>query len=246
MRQTDFESRKNEILAAAIDTYIEKAAPVSSEALVKDYSFDLSTATIRNVLSELEELGFLTHPHTSAGRVPTEKGYRYYVNYLMKKMKLLEEERNHIDAEYKKNIKELERLLDTTSDILSDFTHCTGLVYFPQLHDRLFYKGASFMLDQPEFGSIEKIRQILRLLEEKQRLIDIINQELDKKIAVFIGSEIHCNEMNDCSLVVSSYSYKNKPTGRVAVLGPKRMQYAKVISAVDYLSELISEILNDF
>ncbi|MBM3252054.1 MAG: hypothetical protein FJZ11_04665, partial [Candidatus Omnitrophica bacterium] len=243
---TDYEARKRDILAAAIDTYVENAAPVSSEILARDYGFDLSTATIRNVLADLEELGFLTHPHTSAGRVPTEKGYRYYVNYLMKKINLLDNERNRIESEYKKSMKELEKIFDTTSEVLSDFTHCTGLVYFSDLHGRLFYKGAGFMLDQPEFNNLDKIRQVLKMLEEKQRLIDIISQQLDKKIKIFIGSELHCHEINDCSLVVSSYKYKDKSSGRVAVLGPKRMQYAKVVCTVEYLSDLISELLNDF
>jgi heat-inducible transcriptional repressor len=246
MKTIDYEARKRDILAAAIDTYIEKAAPVSSDVLVKDYNFDLSPATIRNVLADLEELGFLTHPHTSAGRVPTEKGYRYYVNYLMKKIKLLDNERNRIESEYKKSMKELEKIFDTTSEVLSDFTHCTGLVYAADLHDRLFYKGTTFMLDQPEFNNLEKIRHVLKMLEEKQRLIDIISQELDKKIEIFIGSELHCDDINDCSLVVSSYKHRNKPSGRVAVLGPKRMQYSKVVSAVEYLSDLITEMLNDF
>jgi len=246
MRITDYESRRRDILAAAIDSYIEKATPASSQMLARKYKFNLSSATIRNVLAELEELGYLTHPHTSAGRIPTEKGYRYYVNYLMKRMDILEAERSRIDAEYHKNIKELEKLFDTTSEILSDFTHCTGLVYSADLHDRLFYKGASFMLDQPEFNNLEKIRQVLRMLEEKQRLIGIISQELDNKIKIFIGSELHYDDINDCSLVVSAYKYKNKPSGRVAVLGPKRMKYAKVVSAVEYLSELITEMLNDF
>lgn len=243
MRITDYETRKKDILAAAIDTYVENAIPVSSEALARDYSFDLSSATIRNVLAELEELGFLTHPHTSAGRVPTEKGYRYYVNYLMKEINLLENEKCRIESEYRKSIQELENLLDRTSAVLSDLTHCTGIVSFRDWQDRLFYKGASFMLEQPEFSNLERIRQILRMLEEKQKLTEIINRDLEKKIEIYIGSEIHCQEIDDCALVMSAYKYKNKPSGRIAVLGPKRMKYAKAVSAVEYLSDLITELL---
>ena len=152
----------------------------------------------------------------------------------------------NIESEYRKSVKELENLLDVTSEVLSDFTHSTGIVYFTDLHDRLFYKGASFMLDQPEFSDIEKIRHVLQMLEEKHRLIEIINRDMERKIGIYIGSELHCREIDDCSLVVSSYRYKNKPSGRVAVLGPRRMKYAKVVSAVEYLSDLISEMLVDF
>ncbi len=88
MRTIDYHSRKKEILAEAIDYYIRTAQPVSSEALVKDYHLDLSAATIRNVFADLEEEGYLTHPHTSAGRVPTQQGYRFYVDNIMRQIEL--------------------------------------------------------------------------------------------------------------------------------------------------------------
>src|SRR3989338_8624556 len=115
MRVVDQEIRKKEVLAAVIEAYIKNANPISSEMLVRDFRMNVSPATIRNCLSELEEMGYLTHPHTSAGRVPTQVGYRYYVNNLMKEIKLLEKEKTRIESDYRKNIGELEAILDETS-----------------------------------------------------------------------------------------------------------------------------------
>jgi len=245
VRITNFEARKKEVLAAAIDYYIKTAVPVSSVVLAKEYNFNLSTATIRNVFAELEREGYLTHPHTSAGRIPTQKGYRYYVDYLMKEIQLIGEEKARIEAEYRRNIEKLEVLFDKTSQILSDLTHCTGIVSLQDSHS-LFYKGASFIIDQPEFKNIEKIKNILRLLEEKERLLGIINRDLEKRIEIYIGNELACDDIDSCSLIVSHYRVHNRPSGSLAVLGPIRMQYPRVISALEYISELMEEVLEDF
>jgi len=242
---TDFETRRKEILSAAIDYYVRTATPVSSKVLVKEYNFNLSPATIRNVFADLEKMGYLTHPHTSAGRIPTQEGYRYYVDYLMREMQLISEEKNRIDSEYRRNIKQLEVLLDKTSQVLSDLTHCTGIVSL-QEDDRLFYKGTSCILEQPEFKNIERIKKILFLLEEKERLLEIFNRQLQKRIEIYIGKELECEGIDGCSLVVSHYSIHNKPAGSLAVLGPTRMHYSKIVSALEYVSELMEDMLEDF
>jgi transcriptional regulator of heat shock response len=244
VRTTDFRARRNQVLAAVIDYYVKTAVPVSSEAIATEYDFNLSPATIRNVFADLERAGFLTHPHTSAGRIPTQKGYRYYVDYLMKEIQLIGEEKARIEAEYRKNIKRLEVLLDRTSQVLSDITHCAGIVSLQD--DRLFYRGASFIVEQPEFKNIEKIRRILRLLEEKERLLEIINRDLEKRIEIYIGNELACRDIDSCSLVVSHYHAKKGQAGSIAVLGPTRMPYSRIVSAVEYMSELVEQILEDF
>ena len=196
VRTVDFDSRRKEILSAAIDYYIRTATPVSSGVLVQEYGFTLSPATIRNVFAELEEQGYLTHPHTSAGRIPTQKGYRYYVDYLMKEIKLLGAEKERVESDYRKSIRQLESLLDKTSQVLSDLTHYTGIVAL-QANERLFYKGASFMAEQPEFKNIEKIRNVLQLLEQKERLLQIINRDLKKKIDYYYNSFTTPQDDND-------------------------------------------------
>src|SRR5512135_9093 len=115
---TDHEARKREILLSAIELYLNSALPVSSEVLRKTKKLNVSSATVRNALSELEEVGFLTHPHTSAGRVPTDEGYRFYLNVLMKKKRLKCEEADFIDKIYDLKVRELDDLLMETTQIM--------------------------------------------------------------------------------------------------------------------------------
>ena len=126
VRTVDYDTRRKAVLAATINEYIQDALPVSSEGIAQNFS--LSPATIRNIFVELEDAGLLTHPHTSAGRVPTDKGYRYYVDFLLAQIGLLEEEKERVANEYRKEIRRLEDALELTSDILSRLTHYASLV----------------------------------------------------------------------------------------------------------------------
>lgn len=251
VRAVDYESRRNAILSTTINKYIKEAVPVSSEEIAGD--FDLSSATIRNIFSELEENGYLTHPYTSAGRIPTSKGYRYYVDFLISQMELLDAEKEQIDREYKKYIKKINRLqnnieelLDKTSEIVSTITHYAAITSFLDLQDRFFYKGISFVLSQPEFQNYERVRLLIKLIEDKQPLLNVINRDFAEKVKVFIGEELSCPAIEDCALVISSYRLKDKPVGRVAILGPRRMEYKHTIPTLEYISQALSEVLEGF
>ena len=237
------EERKERILAITVDQYIKTVLPVSSSCIVQQDGVDLSSATIRNVLAELEEEGYLTHPHTSAGRVPTQQGYRYYVDHLMQEIQLLADEKAHIRAEYKRESAELDKLLERTSRVLSETTHCTSLVSVDGWGNRIFCQGTSFVVEYPDYQDIDKIRGILSALDEKERLLQLINKELEERTVIFIGKELECEDIDTCSLVVSRYQAKDGPSGRIAVLGPTWMDYKRVVSALDYFSDLIEEIL---
>jgi heat-inducible transcriptional repressor len=241
VRNVDYESRRRTILNAAVNRYIQNAEPVASEDLAAD--FNLSSATIRNVFSELEEAGYLTHPHTSGGRVPTDRGYRYYVDLLISEMGLLDDEKEHILKEYKKEIKRLEDALEQTSEIISRITHYAGIVSFLEWQDKFFYRGISEVLEQPEFRNLDRTRLLIRILEDRQRLLELINRNFEEKVKVYIGQEMGIPEMDSCSMVVSSYRIKERPLGRLAVLGPVRMQYKQIIPALDYISEVLSGVL---
>lgn len=226
----------------AINRYIKHAQPISSQDIARD--FDLSPATIRNIFAELEKGGYLTHLHTSGGRIPTNKGYRYYVDFLTSQMGILKEEKDRIEKEYNRKIQKLEDVLDKTSGVISAITHYAGIVSFLDWHDKLFYKGISLVLDQPEFRDIEKMRLLIGMVEEKQKLLDIVNRDFDGKVKVYIDKELGCPEMDGCSLVVSSYRRANRPSGRLAVLGPMRMEYGHIISSIEYISDVLSEVLD--
>lgn len=242
VRNTDYESRKKAVLAVTINKYIKKAVPISSEDLAKDFS--LSSATIRNIFSDLEEGGYLTHPYTSGGRIPTSKGYRYYIDSLIMQMELLEDEKESIVREYKGEIKKLEDVLEKTSDIISTITHYASIVCLSEWQDKLFYKGISFTLEQPEFQDSNCIKFLIKMIEDKQRLFSIINREFKEKVRVYIGEELDYPEIKNCSLAVSNYSVKNKPSGRLAVLGPTRMEYNHIIPTLEYVSSVLTDLLD--
>ena len=224
-RLVDVRARKDKILGITIDQYIKTVSPVSSMFLATEYNLELSPASIRNILAELEEDGYLTHPHTSAGRIPTQMGYRYYVDHLMDEIQLLEEEKQRIKAEVDQNSMELEELLDKTSRVLSNTTHYTSIVSVDGWVNKVFCCGTSFIVDYPEYQDIKKIGNILTALDEKEQLLGIINQDLAKKINIYIGHEMACSEINSCSLVVSRYKSREGTTGRLAVLGPTPINY---------------------
>jgi heat-inducible transcriptional repressor len=244
VRAVDYESRRRAILAATINRYIQEAEPVSSEDIAS--SFHLSSATVRNIFSELEEAGYLTHPYTSSGRIPTDKGYRYYVDFLLSQMSLLDNEKESIVNKYKRQIRRLEDALEETSLLISTITHYAGLVSFLAWEDRFFYKGISHILEQPEFKDASRVCLLIKMLEEKERLLKMINQDFNERTRVYIGKELGCPEMEDCSLVVSSYTFKKRPSGKLAVLGPMRMEYGHTIPALEYISDVLSEVLDNF
>lgn len=244
VRTRDYEQRRGEVLAAVVESYIHNASAVSSEALVRNFNY--SSATIRSIMSELEEMDLLTHTHTSSGRIPTDRGYRFYVDNLLMEIGLLEAEKDEIAQEYKKSKRELDALLEKTSDLLSSLSHCTGIVSFVEVQDKIFYHGMGLMLEQPEFRDLKRIRVLANLLDEKQRLFEVINRDLEEKIKIYIGRELPFADIDNCALITSNYSIRNKPQGRIAVLGPTRMEYAKIIPAVEYISEMLSSILSEY
>jgi heat-inducible transcriptional repressor len=242
VRKVDYEARRRAVLSAAINRYIKDAEPVSSLDIAED--FDLSPATIRNIFAELEDAGYLTHPHTSAGRIPTDKGYRYYVDLLSSRMELLEHEKNSIMKQYEREISRLEELLEKTSEVISTVTHYTSIVSFLEWHDRFFYNGVSFVLEQPEFQDTMRMRYLIRMIENKERMLDILNRDFKEKVRIYIGQELGCAEIENCALAVTTYSAGNRPLGKMAVLGPSRMEYQHIIPALEYVSDILSNTLN--
>lgn len=244
VKTINYERRKNNILAATIDFYIHNATAVSSQVLA--HNFACSSATIRHVMAELEEEGLLTHTYTSSGRIPTDKGYRFYVDNLLLEIGLLQTEKDKVVQEYKNSKKELNILLEKTSDLLSSLSHCTGIVSFIDYRDKIFYKGMSLILEYPEFRDLGRIKVLMELLEEKEKLLSVINQDLEEKIKIYIGRELPFEDIDNCTLVISGYHLNQKPQGRIAILGPTRMEYAKVIPAIEYISDMLSNVLSDF
>src|SRR5208283_2242825 len=137
------------------------------------------------------------HPHTSAGRTPTQQGYRYYVDHLMHEIQLLEAEKRRISQEYKRHARQLEDLLEKTSEVISDLTHYTSIVSLDDENGhkhKIICKGTNYVVGYPDSTDILKIQAILKILEEKERLMELINRSLEKKIKIYIGHEMALKE----------------------------------------------------
>ena len=133
-------NREGDILKAAIYSYINTAEPIASQKLVKTYKLNMSSATVRNILVKLEKQGYLMQPHTSAGRIPTDKGYRFYVNFLLKTELLTDEEKNFIDDAYSSVNYDIESIIEETTKLLSLITSYMGFAELPRFHDSGTFK----------------------------------------------------------------------------------------------------------
>lgn len=239
----DPHQRKDIVLSMVVRHYIQTTEPVSSAYIAEEYERDISSATIRNILAELEEDGFLTHPHTSAGRVPTERGYRYFVDFLMQEMQLLAEERQRVQKEYEEGVQELESLIEKTTQIISDLTHCTSIITIDGYPRAFACRGTNYLAQATGTHSLQKVAEILKTLEEKELILELLRRDLDRRIKIYIGQETACEAFEDCALAVSRFDTRRGPAGRIAVLGPTRMDYQRVVSALEYVSEVLHEMV---
>lgn len=237
----DSRKRQEAVLELIVSHYIETAEPVGSRFVSR--KLGLSSATIRNVMADLEDLGFITQPHTSAGRTPTDKGYRFYIDSLMHIKNINERMARSVKDEYNQVMRSLEDVLERTSHLMSSLTNYVGVTLFSQYH-KLYLDGTSHIIEQPEFKDFKKLYIILKSLEEKRDILDLLNGDSnDDSLKIHIGKENQFNYLSDCSVVTRGYKVKGKTSGRVGVIGPKRMVYEKVIPAVEFLADTVSDIL---
>ncbi len=235
--------RKEEILEMIIDRYIESAEPVGSRAVSR--KLGLSSATIRNVMSDLEDEGYITHPHTSAGRIPTDKGYRYYITTLMHRKNLNEKVVKIVEAQYHKKVQNLGDVLEKTSHLISSLTSYVGVTMMPGV-EKLYLDGASHMIEQPEFQDISKLHNLFKCLEDRVSILKILcDSPDDDRLTIHIGKENKSSSLSECSIVTRGYKIKGKASGKLGVIGPKRMVYERVIPMVEYLADTVSNIIYD-
>jgi heat-inducible transcriptional repressor len=238
--------RKQKILGAVVNDYLQSAEPVSSDRIYRKYMRDISPATIRNEMAELEEDGFLKHPHTSSGRVPSDLGYRYFVNQLMKLRGLTHKEIQFIEMEYKKAGKNVEELLHTTLKIASTLSHLLAVITAPKMPFKVISSGMTNMIKQPEFNDTEHIKNILSVIEREDLIEHIMDDSAkDDDITIRIGSEIKHKKIRDCSIVVSKYDLFGESVGTISIIGPTRMTYSKITSVVDTISKTLRNILSE-
>jgi transcriptional regulator of heat shock response len=239
----NLKDRQQEVLAIIVKHYVDTAEPVGSRFVSR--RLGLSSATIRNVMADLEETGFITHPHTSAGRVPTDKGYRYYIDSLMKLRTLNQGVLQSVKGEYEHSRRSFEDILERTSHLISNMTNYVGIALFQQ-YEKLYMDGTSHILEQPEFKDLKKLYTLLKCLEEKRELLSLLHNDFaNDQLTIHIGRENGFGYLSECSIVTRGYKVKGKLSGRVGVIGPKRMLYEKVIPTVEFLAQTVTDVFNE-
>ena len=327
------DKRKKEILQAVVDEYINTAEPVSSATLVEKYGLNYSSATVRNELAELEQNGYLDKPHTSSGRIPSKKGYRFYVDELVNDEDISLEEIKYIQNKLSAKVNEIEDLTKIATSTLSEITHYTTVAIGPKSdmqiieeikfvllglrmlmvvivtdsgmvketiikydedinqsqvetlnnlfnsklkgkplskidkpmeeyifaeinysvevikpiieqinkvieeENKIYLEGTKKAFDLPEFKSLEIAKNFVNILDEKELVLDMLNSGIAKDINVYIGDENDNEQLKDFSIITFKHSIGDKDLGTIGIIGPKRMDYSKVISVMKYISK---------
>jgi len=338
------ETRKRKLLQAVIYHYVRTNKAVGSQVIVDKYNFGLSSATIRNLLVELEKEGYLIQPHTSAGRIPTDKGYRFYVDSLLEVQSLAGAEEEKIKKEYSARTKELEGLMISTSHMLSSLSHYTGMVLSPRLdksllrrlqlislggnqilvvvvsqtglirhrvvtldrpiesgrlaiisntlnerlaglplsevrtqilhhieaaqqeqveafalakelmreafdlrsnESELYVDGRENIFSFPETNDFGQLTGLLKVFEEKNLLASVLEKAMRKEgLSVKIGAENQRPELRGVSLVSSTYKMGENTVGALGIMGPRRMEYGRMIALVEGVTRIVNQMLS--
>jgi heat-inducible transcriptional repressor len=341
----DLDPRAREVLREIVLQHIGSGEAIGSRTLAKCGKFQLSPASLRNVMADLEELGFLAQPHTSAGRVPTDRGYRFFIDHLMKSRALTTREREVIDEEVAVG-DQIDDVLHHASSLLSKLSDQVGLVFMPTLlqfairsmdfisvaeskilcvivgtngvvvnkvletrfpftrdelekigryitveftghtldtirrrlirmteqeraqHDAmlqktialgieavndvapfdhdLYLEGATSILNKPEYADAASLRKTFLALQEKEKLVDLLETCLrEEGLQILIGSESDFTQVHNFSIVARRYGSSSAPLGMVGIIGPMRMEYARMAPLVDYLSRALSRKIEE-
>ena len=229
--------RQQQILSAIVEQYAEVASPVGSSLLAK--VFNVSSATIRAEMAELEHMGFIMQPHTSAGRVPTDKGYRIYVNSLGNEKQRPNELRAERALSARVESGGLpERTIRNAVETLVEATSNLGLA---TIGNRLYMSGLSNLFGQPEFLDALQVQQVARLLDNLEPwLYEAAPNEL---LNVYIGHENPIGRSAGCSLIISRFRSPFSDHSYIGVLGPTRQSYREVMTLVRYAGETLEDAL---
>ncbi len=233
--------RQQKILSAIIEQYAEVASPVGSTLLAK--LFDVSSATIRAEMAELEHLGYIMQPHTSAGRVPTDKGYRLYVNNLVETNEsetapVLEGRAEKALAARVQHAGAPERMIRNAVDTLVELTHNLGLA---TIGNQLYMSGLSNLFGQPEFINGEQVQQVARLLDNLEPWLR--EAAPNKPLSVYIGSENPIGRTAGVSLIISRFHSPFSDRSYIGTLGPTRQSYRDVMTLVARAGRELEEVL---
>ena len=342
MENDRLSERKKLILQAIVDAHISHGEPVGSKALLENKHLSCSSATIRNEMAELEDMGYLEQPHTSAGRVPSELGYRFYVDSLLERYRATTDEIDRLNMSLQSRLTELDNILNEASRLASSLTNYAAIAVRPrgtgitvsrfetvylsardfvlimilgndtvcnrtirlatditedelrrltsifnliianrtadEINLSMIYEierlmgraapivnplvkvvydamkgtgegdisveGVNRLLDYPEFSDAKQFRDILSVIEEKTPLLNMIPSTPDDDVHVYIGSETSLDVMNNSTVIVRQIRQGDNVLGTIGIIGPRRMDYSRVIATLDFLANGISGMLS--
>ncbi len=225
--------RQDLILSKIIQEYIDFAIPVSSKSLEEKYSFGVSPATIRNEMQRLTGLGFLFQPHTSAGRIPTDKAYRFLVDKILLKQELFEKKQ---DFEIKDLSDDPLRFVQSITRALAATSSSLAVSYL--FDERFLWKeGWEELLQAPEFQKTSRVSDFVKFLKSFEQDIEKVSP--DSNIRVYIGRETPFPKSAEFSLIISKCCFPDKEEGVISILGPKRMAYNKNIALINSLKRIL-------
>lgn len=232
--------RQEKLLLAIIDNFVRTAVPVASRTIVREYKMNVSSATVRNEMAKLEEQGLICQPYTSAGRVPTTKGYRFFVE----SMQLSEKERKLAKTTFIRQVEQYQNQLDRQQiyravDILSKIVDNIAFATLPD-NDRTIFLGLSKVLRQPEFmAHPEVVSSVVEVLERDfVSLIETL--EIDDAVKIFIGEENLIEQFQSCSMLIVRYQIEDRK-GFMGVLGPMRMRYSYNKAILEQAREFLAQ-----
>lgn len=228
--------RQVKILSAIVEQYAEVASPVGSSLLAR--AFNISSATIRSEMAELERLGYIFQPHTSAGRVPTDKGYRYYVNEISNSNVTSEKRAERALAARVQDGGMPERTIRNAVDTLVELTHNLGIA---TIGDQLYMSGLSNLFGQPEFMHPGQVQEVARLLDNLEPWL--YEAAPNEPLSVYIGRENPIGGSAGCSLIISRFRSPFSDRSYIGVLGPTRQIYRDVMSLVKRAGETLEASL---
>lgn len=249
----DIQEREKEILNLIVDSYITESKPISSSYLCGKYSLSYSPATVRNIMVSLENQGFLSHLHTSSGRVPTQAGFRSYVERL--KEETVPEITQAVLSSALQEISDLNAAVNYILNSLSEMSGYTSLVAISGRSGRMFFRGTRFILEQPEFEDIVRLKGLFYALEVKmeqfQEILLSISRRgtlqcdpTDEGINIIIGDDIGFDEISECSLVVSGVRVTDVFYA-LALLGPIRMNYSRAAACLTSVTNEFKLVVGD-
>lgn len=237
----ELSNRQIQILRYIVKEYIDTAEAVGSETLEKKYDLGVSPATIRNEMAEMVKLGFLSKPHSSAGRIPTSKAIKFYINELMKEKELSVAE--EVEAKERVwDLREREALfLRAATKNLAQKTHTLAVATTSE--GDIYFAGYSHILDMPEFYDIDITKNLLNILDDVS-YFETIFDKIDSNYAVLFGEDMGSDMLRPYSFVFAKYVTHKDTVGTIGVIGPARLRYDYVVPCVRYFGNLVGEVAN--